>query len=170
MTIVLIFQLFVFKQLFRLVLDKLLHFHNFHLFCQVPQLAASLMPICEVFGSRAPNITWKLPTGEELSVHMLFSTAFILLMRLWRFNCPPLEHCVLGKGASLGSQLTPEYLLLVRNSQLASSGNKHREKKFSSQEGLSNRRVSFSSTQPIFMESFPKLSTWYWATGSIKLV
>ncbi|KAF3793040.1 Mediator of RNA polymerase II transcription subunit 33A [Nymphaea thermarum] len=135
--------------------------HVFSLHGMVPQLAASLMPICEVFGSRAPNITWKLPTGEELSVHMLFSTAFILLMRLWRFNCPPLEHCVLGKGASLGSQLTPEYLLLVRNSQLASSGNKHREKKFSSQEGLSNRRVSFSSTQPIFMESFPKLSTWY---------
>ncbi|KAI7735270.1 hypothetical protein M8C21_009404 [Ambrosia artemisiifolia] len=32
----------------------------------VPQLAGSLMPICEVFGSCVPNISWTLTTGEEI--------------------------------------------------------------------------------------------------------
>jgi hypothetical protein len=44
----------------------------------------------------------------------VFLNAFALLLKLWRFNHPPLEHGV-GDVPTVGSQLTPEYLLSVRN-------------------------------------------------------
>ncbi|KAL4205446.1 hypothetical protein AMTRI_Chr01g137360 [Amborella trichopoda] len=136
--------------------------HVFSLHGMVPELAGTLMPICEAFGSCAPSITWRLSTGEQISVHMVFSTAFILLLRLWRFNRPPLEHTALGKGAPVGSQLTPEYLLLVRNSQLASSG---KDRNNNPREQFRIRRLSTTgnppNTQPIFVDSFPKLKIWY---------
>ncbi|XP_034692228.1 mediator of RNA polymerase II transcription subunit 33A-like isoform X3 [Vitis riparia] len=124
---------------------------------QVPQLAGALMPICEVFGSCAPKVSCTLTTGEEISSHQVFSNAFNLLLRLWRFNHPPLEHVMGGDIPPVGSQLTPEYLLLVRNSQLANSGNttkgpfKYRRPS----------RISSPSPEPIFMDSFPKLKLWY---------
>ncbi|XP_043711715.1 mediator of RNA polymerase II transcription subunit 33A-like [Telopea speciosissima] len=123
----------------------------------VPQLAGALMPICEVFGSCVSNVSWTLTTGEEISPHTVFSNAFILLLRLWRFNHPPLEH-VVGDVPPVESQLTPEYLLLVRNSQLVSFGNTP------SDHNRSRRLATVtspSSTQPIFVESFPKLELWY---------
>ncbi|WJZ87031.1 hypothetical protein VitviT2T_006438 [Vitis vinifera] len=121
----------------------------------VPHLAGSLMPICEVFGSCVPNVSWTLTTGEEINAHAIFSNAFTLLLKLWRFNHPPLEHGV-GDVPPVGSQLTPEYLLLVRNSHLVSSGTIHNRNKtrFS---GV----ASSSSEQPIFLDSFPKLKVWY---------
>lgn len=122
----------------------------------VPQLASSLMPICEVFGSCVPNISWTLPTGEEISAHAVFSNAFTLLLRLWRFNHPPLEYGV-GDVPPVGSQLTPEYLLLVRNSHQVASGNVPND-------GNKKRLFAFgtsSSLQPIFVDSFPKLKVWY---------
>ncbi|CAL5415993.1 unnamed protein product [Camellia sinensis] len=122
----------------------------------VAQLAGSLMPICEVFGSCVPNASWTLPTGEEISAHAVFSNAFALLLKLWRFNHPPLEHGV-GNVPPVGSQLTPEYLLLVRNSHLVSSGNIHSDRY--------KRRLSAvassSPPKPIFVDSFPKLKVWY---------
>lgn len=99
------------------------------------------MAICEVFGSCSPTISWTLKTGEEISVHTVFSSAFILLMRLWKFNHPPLEYCIMGEAAPVGSQLTPEYLLLLRNSR--SNHSKQR------------------SADPIFVDYFPKLKLWY---------
>ncbi|KAM7521558.1 hypothetical protein LguiA_011460 [Lonicera macranthoides] len=122
----------------------------------VPQLAGALMPICEVFGSCAPKVSWTLPAGEEISPHVVFSNAFTLLLKLWRFHQPPLEH-VMGDVTPVGSQLTPDYLLLVRNSQLASSGNLSKDQ--IQRKRLS--RLSSSSTEPIFMDSFPKLKLWY---------
>ncbi|GFZ04678.1 REF4-related 1 [Actinidia rufa] len=120
----------------------------------VPALAGALMPICEVFGSMVPRT---LPTGEEISAHAVFSNAFTLLLKLWRFDRPPLDH-VTGDVAPVGSQLTPEYLLLVRNSQLASYVNtprdQHKSKRVS-------KYCSPSSTEPIFMDTFPKLKGWY---------
>ncbi|PIN11817.1 hypothetical protein CDL12_15571 [Handroanthus impetiginosus] len=115
----------------------------------VPQLAGSVMTICEVFGSC-------VPTGEEISAHVVFSNAFALLLKLWRFNHPPIEYGV-GDVPPVGSQLTPEYLLLVRNSHLVSSGNFLKDP---------NRRrlaqvASSSSPKPIFVDSFPKLKVWY---------
>lgn len=121
---------------------------------QVPQLAGSLMPLCEVFGSCVPNISWTLTSGEEISAHAVFSNAFALLLKLWRFNHPPLEYGV-GDVPPVGSQLTPEYLLLMRNSQLVSSGYEDRNR----------RRLSAvaktSCPNPIFLDSFPKLKAWY---------
>ncbi|XP_047982654.1 mediator of RNA polymerase II transcription subunit 33A-like [Salvia hispanica] len=122
----------------------------------VPELAGSLMTICEVFGSCVPNISWTLTTGEEISAHVVFSNAFALLLKLWRFNHPPIEYGV-GDVPPVGSQLTPEYLLLVRNSYLVSSGNLLKDP---------NRRrlaqvASSTSSKPIFVDSFPKLKVWY---------
>ncbi|XP_057546589.1 mediator of RNA polymerase II transcription subunit 33A-like [Amaranthus tricolor] len=121
----------------------------------VPQLAASLMTICEVFGSCVPNVSWTI-NGEKISAHAVFSNAFALLLKLWRFNHPPLDYGV-GDVPPVGSQLTPEYLLLVRNSLLASSGNVFKDR---------NKRrlsavVSASCPKPIFVDSFPKLKVWY---------
>lgn len=114
------------------------------------------MTICEVFGSCVPNVSWTLTTGEEISAHVVFSNAFALLLKLWRFNHPPIEYGV-GDVPPVGSQLTPEYLLLVRNSYLVSSGNLLKDP---------NRRrlaqvASSTSSKPIFVDSFPKLKVWY---------
>ncbi|KAL7105128.1 hypothetical protein ACP275_07G025200 [Erythranthe tilingii] len=122
----------------------------------VPELAGSLMTICQVFGSCVPNISWTLTTGEEISAHAVFSNAFALLLKLWRFNHPPVEYGV-GDVPPVGSQLTPEYLLLVRNSHLISSENSLKDP---------NRRrlarvACSSSSKPIFVDSFPKLKVWY---------
>ncbi|KAK1277157.1 Mediator of RNA polymerase II transcription subunit 33A [Acorus gramineus] len=122
----------------------------------VPELAGVLMPICEVFGSCIPNVKWTLPT-EDVSAYSVFSNAFILLMRLWKFNHPPLEYCIMGDAAPVGSQLTPEYLLLLRNSQVISD-NFH--KKCSISWRLSASANSLP-THPIYVDSFPKLKVWY---------
>ncbi|GLT42581.1 hypothetical protein SLA2020_165720 [Shorea laevis] len=122
----------------------------------VPLLAGALMPICEVFGSCVPNVSWTLPTGEELSCHGVFSNAFTLLLKLWRFNHPPIEH-VKGDVTPVGSQLCPEYLLSVRNNQLASFGKLPKDR-------LKCQRLSQNldfSLDPIVLDSFPKLKHWY---------
>ncbi|CAH9132697.1 unnamed protein product [Cuscuta epithymum] len=122
----------------------------------VPQLAGALMPICEVFGSCTPTICWTL-TREEISSHSVFSNAFTLLLRLWEFNEPPFVR-VYGEQCPARSRVTPAYLLLLRNRQLAAT------------ESLSNNHVKckqFSrlfepwSREPIIMDSFPKLTCWY---------
>ncbi|KAK3023075.1 hypothetical protein RJ639_043090, partial [Escallonia herrerae] len=123
---------------------------------QVPQLAGVLMPICEVFGSCAPKVSWTLKTGEEISPHAVFSNAFTLLLKLWKFHQPPLEH-VMGDVTPVGTQLTPEYLLLVRNSQLASPGSSLKDQ---SNSNRLSRLSNPSSTEPIFLDSFPKLTLW----------
>ncbi|KAE8660797.1 Mediator of RNA polymerase II transcription subunit 33B [Hibiscus syriacus] len=64
----------------------------FSLHGMVPLLAGALMALCEVFGSTAPNVSWTLPTGEEPTSHAVFSNAFTLLLRLWKFDHPPVEH------------------------------------------------------------------------------
>nr|GEW27355.1 mediator of RNA polymerase II transcription subunit 33A [Tanacetum cinerariifolium]GEW40401.1 mediator of RNA polymerase II transcription subunit 33A [Tanacetum cinerariifolium] len=119
----------------------------------VPQLAGSLMPICEVFGSCAPNKSWTLATGEEISTHAVFSNAFALLLKLWRFNHPPLEYGV-GDVPPVGAQLTPEYLLLVRNSQLVSPYKDRNSQRLS-------EVAKMSCPDHIFVDSFPKLKAWY---------
>ncbi|KAL9303174.1 Mediator of RNA polymerase II transcription subunit 33B [Arabidopsis thaliana] len=130
--------------------------HIFSLHGVVPLLAGALMPICEAFGSGVPNITWTLPTGELISSHAVFSTAFTLLLRLWRFDHPPLDY-VLGDVPPVGPQPSPEYLLLVRNCRLECFGKSPKDR-------MARRRFSKVidiSVDPIFMDSFPRLKQWY---------
>ncbi|XP_042012940.1 mediator of RNA polymerase II transcription subunit 33B-like [Salvia splendens] len=123
----------------------------------VPQLAAALMPVCEVFGSYAPTMSWSLNTGEEISSHVVFSNAFTMLLKLWRFDQPPMEH-VRGDVTPVGSHLTPDYLLLVHNSQLASYEDSPKNQNKTNKPS----RLSYTSPKgPIFMDSFPKLKRWY---------
>ncbi|KAJ7972832.1 Mediator of RNA polymerase II transcription subunit 33A like [Quillaja saponaria] len=128
----------------------------FSLHGMVPLLAGALMPICEVFGSCVPSTSWTLTTGEELSCHAVFSNAFTLLLRLWRFDHSPVEH-VMGDAPALGSQVSPEYLLLVRNCKLASFGKSARDRM---KIRRSSKFVNFP-VEPILMDSFPKLKLWY---------
>lgn len=121
-----------------------------------PLLAGALMPICEAFGSSASKVSWSLPTGEELSCHAVFSNAFTLLLKLWRFDHPPLEH-VMGDVPPVGSQVTPEFLLLVRNNQLASFGKSPKD--IFKLNRLS--KILHFSVEPILMDHFPKLKRWY---------
>ncbi|EOX94836.1 Reduced epidermal fluorescence 4, putative isoform 1 [Theobroma cacao] len=128
----------------------------FSLHGMVPLLAGTLMPLCEVFGSTAPTVSWTLPTGEELTSHAVFTNAFTLLLRLWRFDHPPLER-VMGDATPVGSQLSPDYLLLVRNSKLLAFGKSPKDR-------LKIKRLSKNlnfSLDIIFMDSFPKLKCWY---------
>ncbi|KAL0742754.1 hypothetical protein Bca4012_084267 [Brassica carinata] len=128
----------------------------FSLHGMVPQLACSLMPICEAYGSYTPSVSWTLPSGEQISAYSVFSNAFTLLLKLWRFNHPPIEHGV-GDVPTVGSQLTPEHLLSVRNSHLVSSETLNRDR---NRNRLSEVARSASS-QPVFVDSFPKLTIWY---------
>lgn len=115
------------------------------------------MPICEILGSCVTNMLWSLPTGEEISAHAVFSNAFTLLLKLWRFNHPPIEYSV-GDVPPVGSHLTPEYLLLLRNSSLLST----RAKTTHIDSGVEDAVASTSSSaQPVFLDSFPKLRAWY---------
>ncbi|KAE8672098.1 Mediator of RNA polymerase II transcription subunit 33A [Hibiscus syriacus] len=128
----------------------------FSLHGMVPLLAGALMPLCEVFGSTAPNVSWTLPTGEELTTHAVFSNAFTLLLRLWKFDHPPVEH-VMRDATPVGSQPSPEYLLLVRNSKISAFGKSPKDR-------LKIKRISKNlnfPTELIFMDSFPKLKCWY---------
>ncbi|TYI13386.1 hypothetical protein ES332_A08G055700v1 [Gossypium tomentosum] len=128
----------------------------FSLHGMVPLLAGALMPLCEVFGSTAPNVSWTLPTGEELTSHAVFSNAFTILLMLWKFDHPPVEH-VMRDATSVGSERSPDYLLLVRNSKLSAFGK-------SAKDRLKIRRMSKILNfcmEPIFMDSFPKLKRWY---------
>ncbi|KAI3893887.1 hypothetical protein MKX03_025219 [Papaver bracteatum] len=123
----------------------------------VPQLAGALIAICEIFGSCVPSVSWILPTGEEINAHSVFSNAFTLLLRLWKFNYPPLEH-VIGDVPPVWSHLTLEYLLLVRNSQLVVSGDTPTVQSRSRRKSLVR---SSSFVEPFFVDSFPKLKVWY---------
>ncbi|KAH9309638.1 hypothetical protein KI387_037549, partial [Taxus chinensis] len=156
--------------------------HILSLYGMLPEMAAALMPICEVFGSILPAVPQPSSPGEEISVYMVFSCAFLLLLRLWKFYRPPHEHCVLGRGAPVGSELTLEYLLLLRNNHLASSLNTTSDKNSKENEQYLVQRSSVlgsslsqttipvkgqtlaapsSFAQPVVVDSFPKFKAWY---------
>ncbi|KAL2509777.1 Mediator of RNA polymerase II transcription subunit 33A [Forsythia ovata] len=130
--------------------------HILSLHGMVPEVAAALMPLCEVFGSLEPTSSHKLRTYNESSTYMVFSLAFLFLMRLWKFYRPPVEHCITGRGGAIGSELTLEYLLLLRNSRI----------QFSSDDSQGERMGSANvhrpiSDGPIYIDSYPKLQAWY---------
>ncbi|XP_052172561.1 mediator of RNA polymerase II transcription subunit 33A-like isoform X2 [Diospyros lotus] len=122
----------------------------------VPQIAASLMPLCETFGSLPPGSNKKSSKGDESSVYMVFSSAFLFLLRLWKFYRPPLEHCVEGRGGAIGSELTLEYLLILRNSCIQSHNSASLDHTVTS----SNLHES-ARNKPMYIDSYPKLRAWY---------
>ena len=105
---------------------------------QVPEVAAALMPLCEVFGSLTPTSNHKSTMAEELSIYMVFSSAFLFLLRLWKFYKPPLEQCISRRGGAIGSELTLEYLLILHNNKIVSTSDK-----------------------PVYIDFYPKLRAWY---------
>ncbi|EOY10864.1 Reduced epidermal fluorescence 4, putative isoform 1 [Theobroma cacao] len=120
----------------------------------IPEVAASLMPLCETFGSLVPTPCSKSSTGDEPSIYMVFSAAFLFLLRLWKFYKPPLELCTTG--GVMGGELTLEYLLLLRNSRIASQNFATHDEMDSNSEQL-----EFASNKPIYIDYFPKLRAWY---------
>ncbi|XP_057816725.1 mediator of RNA polymerase II transcription subunit 33A [Cryptomeria japonica] len=156
--------------------------HILSLYGVLPEMAAALMPICEVFGSILPTVPQQSSSGEEISVYLVFSCAFLLLLRLWKFYRPPHEHCILGRGAPVGAELTLEYLLLLHNNHLASSlcstldkttkENKQYLVERSSIFGSSLSQMIISAkgqtldapssfAQPVVVDSFPNFKAWY---------
>ncbi|XP_042476900.1 mediator of RNA polymerase II transcription subunit 33A-like [Macadamia integrifolia] len=122
----------------------------------VPEVAAALMPLCEAFGSLIPTSSHKSSMGDEISAYTVFSCAFLFLLRLWKFYRPPHEHCITERGGSTGSELTLEYLLLLRNSRIAS----HNSAPADETNKVSLLLESLSAS-PVYIESFPKLRAWY---------
>jgi hypothetical protein len=114
---------------------------------QVPTVAASLLPLCEAFGSITPTPNG---TGDEssTSVYMAFSLAFIFLIRLWKFCRPPLDQCITDGGIAVGGL---EYLLSLHNNYVMSSQDKLK----------SNQNLLDSAFKPVYIDSFPKLRALY---------
>ncbi|XP_025695905.1 mediator of RNA polymerase II transcription subunit 33A isoform X1 [Arachis hypogaea] len=112
----------------------------------IPTVAASLLPLCEAFGSVKPtsNSTSNEPSA---SPYMAFSLAFLFLIRLWKFSRPPLDQFATdGRGAIGGL----EYLLSLHNNCIISS-----------QEKLKSNTSDSVSVKPVYIDSFPKLRAWY---------
>ncbi|KAF9591887.1 hypothetical protein IFM89_009495 [Coptis chinensis] len=125
--------------------------HIFSLHGVVPEVAASLMPLCEVFGSLVPTSGHKSSVGDEPSVSTVFSCAFLFLLRLWKFYRPPHEHTIKEGGTYTGSELSLEYLLVLRNSRIALSNSAATNKS----DKVMNPHDQ-SLTQAIYIDSFPK--------------
>lgn len=114
----------------------------------VPTVAASLLPLCEAFGSISPT---PISTGDEssTSVYMAFSLAFLFLIRLWKFCRPPLDQCITEGGIAVGGL---EYLLSLHNNCVMSSQDKQK----------SNQNLFDSASfKPVYIDSFPKLRALY---------
>ncbi|KAM1110892.1 hypothetical protein ACFX13_010309 [Malus domestica] len=126
--------------------------HILSLHGKVPEVAASLIPLCEVFGSLKPTSNNKSSMGDESSIYMVFSLAFLFLLRLWKFYRPPLEQYITDRGGPVGGVLTLEYLLLLRNGHIAPAWN---------ETNGSGDQLESSSMEPMYIDSYPKLQAWY---------
>ncbi|CAB4315432.1 unnamed protein product [Prunus armeniaca] len=126
--------------------------HILSLHGMVPEVAASLITLCEVFGSLKPTSSNKSSIGDESSVYMVFSLAFLFLLRLWKFYRPPLEQYITERGGAVGGVLTLEYLLLLRNGHTAPARN---------ETNSSGDQLESASREPMYIDSYPKLQAWY---------
>lgn len=117
---------------------------------------ASLIPICETFGSLVPSSSYKSSASGEPSFYTVFSCAFLFLLRLWKFYRPPHEHSITEGGGYTGPELTLEYLLILHNSRIASHN--------STTTGAASKVINPlepSLSQAVYIDSFPKLRSWY---------
>nr|KYP42378.1 hypothetical protein KK1_036207 [Cajanus cajan] len=114
----------------------------------VPTVAASLLPLCEAFGSIKPTSN-SIGDESSTSIYMVFSLAFLFLIRLWKFCRPPLDQCITELGVSVGGL---EYILSLYNNRVM----------FSQDKMKSNPSLSESaSVKPVYIDSFPKLRALY---------
>ncbi|XP_031261949.1 mediator of RNA polymerase II transcription subunit 33A-like isoform X1 [Pistacia vera] len=118
----------------------------------IPEVAAAVMPLCEVFGSLVPTSSNKSNSGDGPSFYMVFSSAFLFLLRLWKFYRPPLEQSITD--GAMGVELNLEYLLLLRNYRIASHYS-------ASQNEINSNLDQQVSDKPIYLDHFPKLRAWY---------
>ncbi|XP_050912341.1 mediator of RNA polymerase II transcription subunit 33A isoform X2 [Lathyrus oleraceus] len=114
----------------------------------VPTVAASLLPLCEAFGSVTP-ISNSTGDDSSTSVYMAFSLAFLFLIRLWKFCRPPLDQCITEGGIAVGGL---EYLLSLHNNCVMSSQDKL---------NCNPNLLDFSSFKHVYIDSFPKLRALY---------
>ncbi|XP_044427997.1 mediator of RNA polymerase II transcription subunit 33A-like [Triticum aestivum] len=126
--------------------------HILSIYGLVPELAAILMPLCEIFGS-LPKSDHRSFNFEDASAYSIFSSAFLLLLRLWKFHRPPIENALSGNGVS-SCQLNLDHLLLLRNSRLAL-------KNPSNGCTVSTLQLDPSFKKPVYIDSLPKLRAWY---------
>lgn len=127
----------------------------FYIQLQIPEVAASLMPLCEAFGSVVPTSGQKSSVCDDISASTVFSCAFLFLLRLWKFYRPPHEHCITARGGYTGSELTLEYLLILYNRRITSQNSSAMDKP----NQVSN--PSEASTKAVYIDSFPQLRAWY---------
>ncbi|KAF8041799.1 hypothetical protein BT93_A0407 [Corymbia citriodora subsp. variegata] len=118
----------------------------------VPEVAAALMPLCEVYGSLNPLSSSESRPNEEPSVYMVFSAAFLFLLRLWKFYKPPIE------GGAIGAELTLEYLMLLHNSRKSLAP--HDSAPQNEVNSCMNQTFS-TSDEPIYIDNYPRLRAWY---------
>ncbi|KAG1338909.1 mediator of RNA polymerase II transcription subunit 33A-like [Cocos nucifera] len=130
--------------------------HILSLYGVIPEVAATLMPLCEAFGSLSPPSNHRSSISDETSVYAIFSCAFLFLLRLWKFYRPPYEHCMAGRGGPVRSELTLDYLLLMHNSRIALQNSSAMGRLGSIMEPLQS-----TPSQPVYIDSFPKLRAWY---------
>ncbi|XP_073105034.1 mediator of RNA polymerase II transcription subunit 33A isoform X2 [Elaeis guineensis] len=130
--------------------------HILSLYGLIPEVSAALMPLCEAFGSLPPPPNHRSSISDETSVYAVFSCAFLFLLRSWKFYKPPQEHCMAGRGGTVRSELTLDYLLLMRNTRIALQNS-------SAMGRMDSIADPFHSTpsQPVYIDSFPKLRAWY---------
>lgn len=115
------------------------------------------MPLCEAFGSLNP-LNYQCETYNQLSVYMVFSAAFLFLLRLWKFYRPPIEWGSKGGEGAIGGGLSLEYLLLLRNGRIPSAvvNSSPRDEM---PVDLDHSGPAFD--KPIYIDFFPKLRAWY---------
>lgn len=123
---------------------------------QVPEVAAALMPLCEAFGSVTPTSNHKSSMGDEMSIYVVFSCAFLILLRLWKFYKPPFEQCISGRVGAIGCELTLEYLLILRNSRIASNNSAA-----NGEMGSSLEQIESTPNKPVYIDFYPNLRAWY---------
>ncbi|XP_020695036.1 mediator of RNA polymerase II transcription subunit 33A-like isoform X3 [Dendrobium catenatum] len=126
--------------------------HIISLYGLVPEVAAALMPLCEAFGSVPPQPNHRPSAFDETSVYSVFSCAFLFLLRLWKFYKPPQEHRIAGRGGTVRLEVTLDYLMLLRNHRIAVKNSIDKDK---------GNNSAASPGQPVYIDSFPKLGTWY---------
>eukprot|EP00250_Pteridium_aquilinum_P014872 c22251_g1_i1 orf=310-4509(-) len=146
--------------------------HILSLYGMTSEVAAALLPICEVFGSLSPTVPLMTGSKDEISVLTVFSLAFLILIKICKFHRAPLEHWSAGSGTNLFNNTSLEYLLVRHNMQVALTNTPAEKKgaddvdssrKLLSSSGYSQTSKSSAQSMPqyITIDAFPRLKAWF---------